>query len=300
MSVECLVDIPRFKDKIDECFIKPDFAPKHHLFPVVKRHAPLVDSAFCYVFKFYLAYWNKDKVFSSAWIADSILENPLFKVLTPKADYTKILDMIAAAKNAYENFMKTGELTEPDIKALFRLGMVDSYYRNGELKLPPISAKDLSDLKHLINLLEKEKWIGTQRVILDPGFNEAGYLVESPACDTVFDDLLFYMDNSTRLVFDTKSFRRLAVYYTLYRIGGICSQSLSCDTDLPISRLGLYYSLFGVLYSFNVEEIISENVFDQFARWFIDACRHEYINDPTVRRAAEKCAEYYQSRSPIG
>jgi hypothetical protein len=41
-----------------------------------------------------------------------------------------------------------------------------------------------------------------------------------------------------------------------------------------IKKVGIYFSRFGILKVYNIEEIISEKESNELKKWFIEQCKH--------------------------
>ena len=82
------------------------------------------------------------------------------------------------------------------------------------------------------------------------------------------------IDIKTTKIFQMKReyYDQLIGYYTLYRIDGIDGM----PGDNEIKKLGVYFSRYGYLHSYNIEDIIDENKFPEFIEWFKDRATQEY------------------------
>ena len=67
-------------------------------------------------------------------------------------------------------------------------------------------------------------------------------------------------------------FNQLIGYYTLYRIAGING----ITENRKINKLGVYFSRYGYLHLYDIEDIIDETIFPEFIDWFKERASQEY------------------------
>jgi len=89
--------------------------------------------------------------------------------------------------------------------------------------------------------------------------------------DLVIDDKLIDIKTTKKLQMNRNYFNQLIGYYTLYRIGGIAGM----PPQNEIKKLVIYFSRYGYLHLYKVEDIINENRFTKFLEWFKERARQE-------------------------
>jgi len=97
-------------------------------------------------------------------------------------------------------------------------------------------------------------------------------MVGGADADLVIDEML--IDIKTTKIFQMKReyYDQLIGYYTLYRIDGIDGM----PGNYEIKKLGVYFSRYGYLHIYDIEDIIDENKFPEFIEWFKDRATQEY------------------------
>jgi hypothetical protein len=108
-------------------------------------------------------------------------------------------------------------------------------------------------------------WKCKKTCLLNPTFGNASLLVGGADADLILDDILIDIKVTKQEGMKRDSFNQLMGYYILHRIA-IPDKKYSKE----ISRLGIYSARFGELISFNVDDVIDENSFDDFCKWFIN------------------------------
>ena len=165
-------------------------------------------------------------------------------------------------------------MTDDLIKSTIYLAKLDSIYRAGYIKknFEYVDKNDIKDLKNLISLINQKEFKPNNNCILNPTFGNASIMVGGADADLVIDEML--IDIKTTKIFQMKReyYDQLIGYYTLYRIDGIDGM----PGDDEIKKLGVYFSRYGYLHLYNIEDIIDENKFPEFIEWFKDRATQEY------------------------
>lgn len=185
-------------------------------------------------------------------------------------EYTGILKLaqkiIEEAKENYSSFLASGKLTDELIKSAIKLAQLEPIYRSGYLdaNIGVVDEKDVEDLRKLISSVNPENFKALSICLLNPTFGEASRMVRGGDADLLIDDTLIDIKTTKFLKFDRKMFNQLIGYYILYKIGGI-GELLH---QPKIKKLGIYYSRFNKLYTFDVSDIMDENTLTNFTDWF--------------------------------
>jgi len=289
MSLSKFLKIEDVRKKFQECFSKTRFAVKKEILaPPLTKNYGRMGTAFDYLLRFYLKYLNPQAI-THRWVAELSLENLKEKVELKKSKltkdqrivlpllkdwYTKGKEELTLAKERYTQFLETGQVTDGLIKSTIYLAKLDSIYRAGYIKknFEYVDKNDIKDLKNLISLINQEEFKPNNNCILNPTFGNASIMVGGADADLVIDEML--IDIKTTKIFQMKReyYDQLIGYYTLYRIDGIDGM----PGDNEIKKLGVYFSRYGYLHSYNIEDIIDENKFPEFIEWFKDRATQEY------------------------
>ncbi len=289
MSLSKFLKIEDVKKKFQECFSKTRFAVKREILaPPLTKNYGRVGTAFDYLLRFYLKYLNPQAI-TFRWVAELSLEGLKEKVELKKSKltkdqrivlpllndwYTKGKEELKLAKERYTQFLETGQVTDDLIKSTLYLAKLDSIYRAGYIKknFEYVDKNDIKDLKNLISLINQKEFKPNNNCILNPTFGNASIMVGGADADLVIDEML--IDIKTTKIFQMKReyYDQLIGYYTLYRIDGIDSM----PGDSEIKKLGVYFSRYGYLHLYNIEDIIDENTFPEFIKWFKERAAQEY------------------------
>ncbi len=247
--------------------------------PLTTRYG-LVGTAFDYLLRFYIKYLNP-KAITSRWVAESSLKyielrlekikerkSPEDKIIMPlfKNWYKEGKKIISKAKENYSIFLKSGQITDNLLKSTLLLSKLDSIFRAGYIveDIEFIDNKDVEDLRKLISLVDSELFKTNKVCILNPTFGEGSKLVGGADADLVVDDMLIDVKTVKKLTFSRKYLDQLIGYYALYKIGGIDGMPIQNE----INKLGVYFSRHGYLYWYDLDDIIDENRFPEFIKWF--------------------------------
>ena len=148
------------------------------------------------------------------------------------------------------------------------LSQLDRIYREGRLdrNFGVVQEKDATDLENLIRRVKPEIFATKNICLLNPTFGHASNLVGGADADLLIGDILVDIKTTKYLKFDRPMLHQLAGYYLLHKIGGIGDTS----GRYKISKLGIYFSRHGKLFTFDVEDLIAEDSIPQFLNWFKD------------------------------
>ena len=292
MSLSKFIELPDVKAKISQEFEKPRFSvDKPLLAPVLTSNPQMIGTAFDYLLRFYAKYLNPNAI-SSSWVAeaslrllndikdnDAVLITPNFRLGKAPDDFIenyKALKYqchleaqitIKTAKKNFSSYLKTGKMGDKLIISALDIAKLDILHRAGYLS-PKERLKsdknDMEDLRHLISIIDPKTIKADHICVLNPTFGpEANKLMRADG-DLIIDDNFIDIKTVKNLKVDRRIFNQLIGYYTLYRIGGIRGMSSSNQ----INKLGVYFSRYGYLHTYQVEDIINESTYLDFIEWF--------------------------------
>lgn len=255
--------------------------------PPLTNNPQLIGTAFDYSMRFYIKHLNPSAV-TNKWVAEKVVAF-LIKCNSPLAvsdekmmkmldrigkngdfDYIKLakigLGIIKQARNAQSDYMKSGKISDQLLKSSIMLAQLDPFYRVGKIdkNLGKIDDGDLKDLNQLISVMNPESFKAREICMLNPTFGEASRLVRGADADLVIDDMIIDIKTIRAPILEEEYFHQLIGYYTLYKIGGIDGM----PPKNKINRLGIYSSRYGYLHVINIQDIIDENTFPEFLKWF--------------------------------
>ena len=242
----------------------------------------IVGTAFDYLLRFFLERVNGHAQ-TRRWVAES----GVARLGTPSYSYDLDHEVpsvkmsrrhreaeayLSDAKCQHQAYLKSGVVTDELLVAVLRLAYLDVARRVGpdrvdwaRLKSP--DPKDAEDLRTLLALAERQPSFKKFRLcVLNPTFGAASKLVHADA-DLVLDGCLIDIKTTKSPYLDPRDFYQLIGYYLLYGFDGIhCSDSKT--TGYEINSLAIYFSRFGYLWKFSVDEAIPPNTMPDIAKWF--------------------------------
>ncbi len=298
LSLSGFIKLPEVKARLRQEFEKPRFSvDKPMLAPVLTSNPQKIGVALDYLMRFYADYLNSNAV-SNQWVAEKSLEIlNLIKdnntiITTPNFRLRKINNIeespeifiegskkvkykyyseakitIKTAKKSLKSYLKTGKMGDKLIASALDLATLDVLVTAGyvpPLKQTKPDKNDMEDLRQLISIINPETIKADHTCVLNPNFGPEATKLMSAEGDIVIDDILIDIKTVKDLKVDRKIFNQLLGYYTLYRIGGI--QGMPFDNQ--INKLGVYFSRYGYLHTYLVEDIINESTYLDFIAWF--------------------------------
>lgn len=249
----------KFRDSLKYPVLKSKQAPLAT--PVTKNYS-IVGTAFDYLLRFYIEGLNTNLV-SGEWVAYEGLSE--IERNESKEVYDAAADIYANAKYHYEKYQKDKIITDWLLLSLLGLAKLDIYYRSGYLdNINKVDAADIEDLQYLIELIKPEDWIAENIAVLNPTFGAAGSLVGGADADLIIDDMLIEIKTTLKLEVTKDFINQLIGYYILYKISGISGVNI----DIELLKIGIYFSRFGVLKLYYIEDIIGDETTAGFIEWF--------------------------------
>lgn len=252
------------RDKIKSTFLCPKLDKSMMLLaePLTKRYG-LVGTAFDYIFRFYLERLNNSNNTSKIWVAEQAIERLKFH----KEKYEIGIKIINSVKEHRKEFIKTGELSKELIRQTLRMSYLDPVFRAGqgvEYIGTDADIEDVNDIENLFLLVKESMFKAENICILNPTFGQASRYVGGADADIIIDNKLIDIKTTKKLEFTLNYFCQIIGYLILHRISGIDGEK----EKIEINQLGVYYSRFGYLFLFNVEDIVDSNSLQEFTTWF--------------------------------
>lgn len=296
MSLTSFIKQTEVREKFQEQFPKPRFHTKKELlFPPLTKNYTEAGMAFDYLFRFGLKR-NNLKAVERRWVAElafrdmpgftldlvtgksyfepdweiSIYEHTGHKPLM-KRKYRiseRANEIVLQAKKEYARFLNSGRLTKRLIKSTVFLARLDGKLRGGvpaeKLDLDNVDEKDITDLRNLIKAVNWDDFKARKICLLNPTFGEASRLVGGADADVVIDDTLIEIKTTKKWELKRDYFNQLIGYCCLYCIGGIDG----LPKNRKIKRFGIYFSRYAHLHMLPIGELIDQQRFAKFLRWF--------------------------------
>jgi len=250
---------------------------KEILAPSITRRFSLVGTAFDYLMRFYLKCHYPDAI-AQRWVAESALkrisgivfdiDSGEFYLDEDCVDDVsqKAWQIVKDAKKVYSGYLAAGEMSDEVIKSTLLLAQLDPIYRGRPIdpNIGVVDKQDVVDLRKLISIVDPKLFKAKKLCMLNPTFGKASNLVGGADADLIIDDTLIEIKTIKDLKLERSALNQLIGYYVLSEIGGI-GKPLS---KIEIKKLGIYYSRYGELYTFPVEDVIDKKRLPEFTKWF--------------------------------
>ncbi|MBD2207781.1 hypothetical protein H6G33_36335 [Calothrix sp. FACHB-1219] len=266
MSLSDFLEQPDVRARFNQEFPKPRFNVKQEILasPPQGGNASLVGTAYDYLLRFYIKYLNPHAQ-DGGWVAGNALH--YFQHIERNDLYEQAAMVIERAKQNYQTFLRDGQFTDELLKSSLLLAKLDAVYRIRYIheNLLAINDIDVQDLRNLVGLLNPEIFPATGNIVLNPSWADASLLVSGADGDLMIDDLLVDIKTLKKLSLGRREFNQLMGYYTLSFI----AQKFQPNA-IELTRLGIYFSRFGILYQFNVTEVLNPATFPEFLIWFTE------------------------------
>ncbi len=142
---------------------------------------------------------------------------------------------------------------------------MDVLYRSGKMhpELGKVDQGDIQDLHNLISLVDPEMFRAKNACYLNPTFGYGSELVGGADADLIVDDALIDVKTTKFLSFTQEHYNQLIGYYILSKLGEINESE-----NIPISKVGIYFSRHGVLHTIPTDQIENHPNFPKFVNWF--------------------------------
>lgn len=267
MSLTTFLAKPDVREKFSSEFEKPKFQVKKEIVasPVTKRYS-LVGTAFDYLLRFHIEYWNSQLVEKQNWIAESAL------ILLSDDYLDKGEVIVKQAKTNLNRFLETGKCDDELLKSALLLAGLDPIFRAGvgEEYIGLVDEQDVQDLRNLISAVDMQIFKAQRYCVLNPSFGKASQMVGGADADLIIDDMLVDIKTTKSLELPKDYFHQLIGYLTLYHLHGAIERKES----LPeINKLAIYYSRYSYLHIIQVESITSREKLAHFGKWFVERAK---------------------------
>ena len=273
MSLTSFIKIPEVKAMFRKEFplSKTALQGEMKAVPVTKNY-PLVGTSFDYLFRFYLEHENPNCI-TKPWVAEhslALLEQTIdeYGKKAPKEmtdAFKKMTLCLEDAKDTHQEYLKSDDLSDDLIKSSVILAQMDAFYRSGRISptLGQVESGDVQDLRNLISLVKPETFKAKKACFLNPTFGYGSQLVGGADADLIVDDILVDVKTTKFLSFTQEQYNQLIGYYILSNLGKVNESE-----NIPISKIGIYFSRHGLLHTISAKEIENHPNFTKFVDVF--------------------------------
>jgi hypothetical protein len=281
MSLTSFIAQKDVKAKLKAYFpLSPVKLPALELIPPCTTHYSLIGTAFDYVMRFALKRLYP-QAGDSAWIAEHVVQPGRLRLIID--DYRqevaeKAAQQVALAKKMYQQYLKTGKVTDNLFVAALLLAQIDPYFRAGILALPlgEIDQEDVNDLRQLYEAVPWHHLTAKQLCLLDPTFG-ASSMIGGADVDLILDGRMIDIKTTIKLQVTRDHLNQLLGYYLLHRLAGING----APKGHAITTLGIYFSRYAYVQTWPIETFIDEKHLPAILRWFVKRVEagHEIEDD---------------------
>lgn len=260
--------------------------------PQSKRYM-LIGTAFDYLMRFYIEYNNNIK--SDDWIARRSIQScsmfdpdefeKISNNLTPNdLKINEFNDKFVLYNNddqvyqcivslmysdiSYQTYIKTGKPTDDLFISCILLAKLDGIVRGGYIdeELGIIYKEDIKDMKNLYNTIPNNIFNNLFNIQLNPTFGKGSILVGGADADLIINDELIDIKTTKKLAISRDFFNQIFGYYILNRING----------NNNINKIGIYFSRYGIKYTYDIYDIASEDEIQKFIKIFSEKAHGIY------------------------
>jgi hypothetical protein len=256
--------------------------------PITKNYA-LVGKAFDYLLRFRMEHQypnyiikNNQQWEAAGWLTkiDEMSDQELsakFNV-TPSIVRRNLISMVEyeyeSCVTNYKKYLHDGTPTKELLRSTLKLaklgyGATDNII-NGDFQKEDDG--DIQDLLQLHNSINNKVLHITSRCGLNPSFGEGSDIMGGTAGDLIINDTIVDIKTTMKLELDLEKFYQVLIYYILSTIGGLYGDK-KCT---PLNSIGIYFSRHGILWSINVNEIASDEVFFEFKKYLINYAEERF------------------------
>jgi len=277
--------------------------------PPLTANYGIVATAFDYLLRFHLQRLNKSAQ-ASLWAAEQGVEmigaeNYVYdldagRLSTEVTRQRRKADRyVAEARKAHAAYLKSGAVGEDLLLACLHLAYLDVALRVGPDRidwkgLERPDKRDVADLRALLALVDDAVFKSKRLCLLNPTFGLASNLVGGADADILLDHCLIDVKNTKDRHLDARDFLQLIGYYLLNGYAGAsCSGKPAVQ---PVDSLALYFSRYGFLWKFSVEEVLPPKAAPETARWFFDAvCKSKAMRTRCLKGFAGPFARFLKA-----
>lgn len=255
-------------------FHKPPLPPGPDIkAPPVTDDYQLIGTAFDYLLRFKIARVNSSMTENERdhrWVAENSLD--LIRDPDKKAQAE---ENIEEARKMHDEFIETGKVTYELLKSVIRIARLDPIFRAGvgqEKIGEEVKQGNVEDLRKLLSVVPKEDFSAEEICLLNPTFGQASMLVRGADADLIIDDKIIDFKTTKKWRSRRRDFNQIAGYYTLHRLDNI----ERTEDEPDITSICIYFSRHGELHCYEVDELIGEDEFQEFAEKFEERCRERF------------------------
>jgi hypothetical protein len=265
-------------------FPKPRIATHLELLaPPLSNRYSLVGTAFDYLLRFYVRRLNP-KAKEERWVAEAGLSK-LGTQATSHMHYDIDAEelsfsgdngtwetgqgILKRAKAAYERYLVSGSITDALLESVIGLARLDVVYRSGfvDENLGKAYREDIRDLRKLISLVDSAEFRAKNVCLLNPHFGVGSRLIGGADADLLIDGALIDVKTTKNIELSREHFDQLLGYLVMHEIWG----ANGLKRKPRISKLGIYFARYASLQVFDAKDIVRDEQYLGFVRWFKEA-----------------------------
>jgi len=265
MSLTSLLQTKEARRRFREEFEKPSMEAEPSLkAPLLSSRPSQIGTAFDYLLRFALRRVNAGVIVDREWTAEAAVR------LLSGEEKERAEKVVRGAKDARDQFISSGDLSEEVLIATLRLSRLDLIVRTSADSLDDVGGlgswreDDLQDLRQLYEAIPSGCFQARKRCLLNPTFGKASALVGGADADLLIDELLVDVKTVKEVTFSREMFNQLLGYYTLHIIGGIGE----LDPKPNIRRIGIYFSRHKHLHAVSLGQVVDRARYPDFVDWF--------------------------------
>lgn len=267
-------------------FEKPRLPPGPDMqAPPKTENYAMVGTAFDYLLRFEVARLNGRETRAGRqrrWVAASAVQ----QIRDPKLQQ-QAQEMVETARKRRARYVSTGTVTDGLLRSVIELARLDPIFRAGRghgYIGAAIEPGDIGDLRQLLAIVPRDRFIAKERYLLNPTMGSGTMLVQGADADVIIDDRIIDVKTTKNWTVRRRAFNQLLGYYTLLCIDHIEHEDLASE----IEQLTIYFSRHGVMHTYPIGDLIDEARFQEFRERFEKRCNQRCSPVPSTGRTEER------------
>lgn len=254
-------------ERVQKPILKED---RKILVPPISKNQMLIGTAFDYLLRFYIE--RNNKIGNKAkWISENVMD--IYKLMPDNKKFFK--KIMSRARENHDRYVKNGILSNDLLESIVYISEIDGICRTGGITPLDISFQesDIQELKKLYSVIPDDIFKTMKKCYLNPSFGLASESIGGGDADIIIGNTLVDIKTTRIMDFKDDYFRQLLCYYILNILGGIDGSK----TEVKIDKLGIYFSRYAYLFSFDVKDIAKEEDIEKLTDLFLEIAKSKVV-----------------------
>lgn len=249
------------------------------LAPPLSPRPQRIGTAFDYLLRFHLQKLLSDpeRLKKPVWIASAGVASR-----RGQSDEKSALEAFKNAAERFAAFQNGATCDEPLIESCLHLAQFDEMFREGSFPfdsaVPKVDIEDMSAILQVVPWHRFETRGSQLPPIFNPTFGLGSAVVGGADADFWLDETLFELKTVRAARLTARMHFQLLGYCVLHEL----SPNQGAGARREIRQVAIYFSRFGKIMRFNVNELIQSQKFDEFLLWFAPCGARRFGSEPLL------------------